>query len=215
MRDYEIARARMVNGQLIRRGITDKRVLRAMGAVPRHLFVDQAFWPRAYGDHPLPIGSDQTISQPYIVALMTQALEVGAGERILEIGTGSGYQTAVLALLAETVYTVERHRELTKSAKRVLHKLAIENVRFKVADGSMGWKEEAPFDGIIVTAGSPDIPESLLVQLGNGGRLVIPVGSKHTQRLMHIVKGEKVLEKNDICGCMFVPLVGSQGWRTE
>ena len=213
--DYEVARARMVADQLIKRGITDERVLKAMGSVPRHLFVDQAFWPRAYGDHPLPIGNDQTISQPYIVALMTQELALPEGGKVLEIGTGSGYQAAILALLDCTVYTIERHDELTKRAKSIINKLGIKNVFFKTGDGSIGWKEKAPFDGIIVTAGAPEIPDILMEQLDTGGRIVIPVGSMNSQRLIKVVKGEKMLEKHDMCGCIFVPLVGDRAWNHD
>jgi len=212
MKDYEIARARMVQEQLIRRGITDERVLEAMGAVPRHLFVDQAFWPRAYSDHPLPIGYDQTISQPYIVALMSQELEPSENSKILEIGTGSGYQTAVLALLGGAVYTIERVGALTEKAKRVLKKLGFENVRYRVGDGSLGWAEHSPFDGIIVAAGAPDVPDVYLDQLAVGGRMVIPVGPRRSQRLLKVIKGEKMLEKHYLCGCTFVPLIGDRAW---
>ncbi len=205
----------MVNEQLAARGISDERVLRAMGVVPRHMFVDQAFWPRAYGDYPLPIGDDQTISQPYIVALMTESLEVAEGDRILEIGTGSGYQTAILAVIAESVYTVERHKDLSRSARSVLRSLGVKNVSYKIDDGTLGWSEKGPFDGIIVTAGSPDIPDTLLDQLKTGGRLVIPVGDKTSQRLIKIVKGTSMIEKHDICGCTFVPLVGERGWEGQ
>lgn len=212
--DYEIARARMVKEQLIARGIVDERVLKAMGSVPRHLFVDQAFWPRAYGDYPLPIGHNQTISQPYIVALMTQELELmEEGGKVLEIGTGSGYQTAILAFLGSTVYTIERYAEFTKSTRAVLKKLGIKNIHFRVGDGSIGWEENAKFDSIIVTAGSPDIPDTFMEQLTTGGRIVIPVGKRNSQRLIKIVKGEKIIEKYDICGCMFVPLIGDKGWK--
>lgn len=214
-KDYEIARARMVQEQLIGRGISDERVLRAMGIVPRHYFVDQAFWPRAYGDHPLPINQDQTISQPYIVALMTQELDVSEGNRVLEIGTGSGYQSAVLAVLGCEVFTIDRYNELSDRAKKIHKKLDIRNVHFKVGDGSVGWKEEAPFDGILVTAGAPDIPDDLVEQLAVGGRLVIPVGSRQSQRLVKIVKGKKMIERHDMIGCMFVPLIGDRAWSTD
>jgi len=213
--DYEIARTRMVTEQLIKRGIKDKGVLKAMGSVPRHLFVDQAFWPRAYDDHPLPIGFDQTISQPYIVALMTQELELAAGRKVLEIGTGSGYQTAILAMLDCSVYTIERLDELTKRTKKILHKLNIKNIHFKVGDGSLGWKEQAPFDGIIVTAGAPSLPETLMEQLAIGGKIIIPVGNFISQRLVKVIKGEKIIEKQEICGCSFVPLVGEKAWKDE
>lgn len=215
MVDYEIARARMVKEQLIRRKITDQRVLNAMGIVPRHLFVDQAFWPRAYSDHPLPIGNDQTISQPYIVALMTQELETFEGSKILEIGTGSGYQAAVLAFLGCEVYTVERHRELSEKADKVLKKLSINNVNVIVGDGTLGYEEKAPYNGIIVTAGAPDIPDSLLDQIAVNGKMVIPVGDKTEQRMIKITKGKKMIEKRDVCICTFVPLLGERGWRVE
>ena len=202
----------MVKEQLISRSISDERVLKAMSFLPRHLFVDQAFWPRAYGDHPLPIGGDQTISQPYIVALMTQELKLSGGEKILEIGTGSGYQAALLAVLDCTVYTVERNRELAKKAEKAIKKLNLKNVSIKLGDGSIGWTEKAPFDRIIVTAGAPDIPEDLMDQLAIGGRIVIPVGNRVSQNLTVIIKGENIIEKNELCGCAFVPLLGKQGW---
>lgn len=213
--DFEVARMRMIKEQLIKRGIHDERVLNAMGSVPRHLFVDEAFWPRAYSDHPLPIGYDQTISQPYIVALMTQELELTEHGKILEIGTGSGYQTAILALLCNTVYTMERNHELSSRARNILKKLDISNVYYRVGDGSTGWTENAQFDGILVTAGAPSIPETLLSQLATGGRIVIPVGSKYSQRLVKVIKGERIIEKRDVCDCMFVPLIGCQAWDHE
>ncbi len=213
--DYEIARTRMVKEQLIKRDINDTRVLTAMGTVPRHLFIDQAFWPRAYGDHPLPIGHEQTISQPYIVALMCQELGLPEGKKILEIGTGSGYETAILSVMGYSVYTVERYGELSKGARAIIKKLGITNIHFKVGDGSMGWKEESPFDGIIVTAGAPTLPDVLLEQLATGGRIIIPIGGRTSQRLQVIEKGENIIEKRDICGCTFVPLIGEQGWDGE
>jgi len=205
----------MVKEQLITRGITDDHVLKAMGTVPRHLFIDQAFWPRAYGDHPLPIGNNQTISQPYMVALMSQELKLPEGEKVLEIGTGSGYQAAILAVMGYEVYTIERYEELTQKAKNSMKKLSILTVYFKVGDGSVGWNEESPFDGIIVTAGAPSVPDELIAQLSVGGRVIIPVGGKDIQRLVTIEKGEKLIEKWDICGCAFVPLVGHCGWGEE
>ena len=213
--DYEIARARMVKEQLIKRGINDERVLKAMGSVPRHMFVDQAFWPRAYGDHPLPIEHDQTISQPYIVALMCQELKLPEGKKILEIGTGSGYQCAILAVMGYSVYTIERYGELSKRARVIIKTLGISDIHFKVGDGSIGWKEKSPFDGVVVTASAPDVPEELFEQLITGGKIIIPVGSRFSQRLLVIEKGEKIIEKRDICGCTFVPLIGQQGWESE
>jgi protein-L-isoaspartate(D-aspartate) O-methyltransferase len=212
--DYPVARARMVKEQLLMRGVTDERVLRAMSIVPRHLFVDQGFWPRAYSDHPLPIGEKQTISQPYIVGMMCQELGPGDSARVLEIGTGSGYQTAVLAVMGVTVYTIERFEDLSKHAQRILKKLGIGGINFKIADGTVGWVEEAPFDRIIVTAGSPSVPDELVDQLAIGGRLVIPVGDRNAQRLTVIEKGEKYLEKRDAGDCAFVPLVGRKGWQS-
>jgi len=203
----------MVKEQLAGRGIRDRRVLKAMEIVPRHLFVDQAFWPRAYGDYPLPIACEQTISQPYIVALMTEELKPHGGEKILEIGTGSGYQAAVLAALGCTVYTVERHADLSKGAQSVLKRIGLKTVNFRTGDGSQGWPEEAPFDGIVVTAGAPNIPDILMSQLAIGGTLVIPVGNSNTQRMIVVHKGENLLEKRDICPCAFVPLLGEQGWE--
>ena len=213
--DYEVARARMVKEQLIKRGINDERVLMAIGSVPRHIFLDQAFWPRAYGDHPLPIGHNQTISQPYIVALMCQELKLEEGKKILEIGTGSGYQSAVLAVMGFSVYTIERYGELSARAQDIIKRLEIPGVHFKVGDGSIGWKEESPFDGIIVTAGAPAVPEDLMEQVITGGKIIIPVGDRVSQRMQIIEKGEKIIEKRDICGCTFVPLVGKQGWDYE
>jgi protein-L-isoaspartate(D-aspartate) O-methyltransferase len=211
--DYEIARTRMVKEQCIARGITDESVLRAMGTMPRHLFVDAGFEPRAYGDHPLPIGNDQTISQPYIVALMTTELGVRTGMKILEVGTGSGYQAAILGFLGCTVYTVERHEPLSKQARRIISRLGIKNIHYKVGDGSLGWDEHAPYDGIIVTAGAPVVPEALQDQLAVGGTLVIPVGGRDQQRLLKITRGESMIEKQDLCACTFVPLVGAQANR--
>jgi len=207
----------MVKEQLIRRGITDEGVLRAMSIVPRHHFVDQGFRPRAYGDYPLPIGNNQTISQPYIVALMCQELTIpgNGGKKILEIGTGSGYQTAVLAVMGARLYTIERHRELSDNARSILDSLGITGVTFRVGDGTLGWVEEAPFDGIVVTAGAPDIPGGLVDQLEVGGRMVIPVGNREGQRLVVVEKGKGIIEKRDAGGCLFVPLVGERGWEGE
>ena len=213
--DYEIARTRMVKEQLIKRGITDERVLKAMGSVPRHIFLDQAFWPRAYGDHPLPIENNQTISQPYIIALMCQELNLPEGKKILEIGTGSGYQSTILAVMGYSVYTIERYDILSAKAQEIMKKLGISDVHFKVGDGSIGWKEQSPFDGIIVTAAAPAVPDDLMQQLAVGGRIVIPVGERVSQQLKMIEKGEKIIEKRDICGCVFVPLIGEQGWESE
>ena len=214
--DYEVARARMVKEQLIKRGIHDERVLKAIGSVPRHKFIDQAFWPRAYGDHPLPIGHDQTISQPYIVALMTEALELKGNEKVLEIGTGSGYQAAILAELAERVFSIERIGSLADKARKVLESLNYYNVLIRVGDGTYGWREESPFDAIIVTAGAPDVPRTLLEQLAIGGRLVVPTGDRYTQKLLKLTRTSESLENTetkDLGGCRFVNLIGEYGWK--
>ena len=213
MRDFESERLAMVEEQLRHRGISDPRVLEAMAKVPRHLFVPQDYQSSAYEDRPLPIGEGQTISQPYMVAIMTQSLELNGREKVLEIGTGSGYQAAILAELAGTVYTVERISSLTQSAQRVLGNLGYENIFFRTGDGSGGWPEEAPFGGIIVTAGAPDIPQTFKTQLAEGGILVIPTGPRYTQTLFKLTReGEKFIEE-DITGCVFVPLVGDYGWK--
>ncbi len=211
--DYKQARERMVKTQLIPRGITDPRVLAAMRKVPRHLFVEEALRGEAYNDHPLPIGHKQTISQPYIVALMTQALELKGDEHVLEIGTGSGYQTAILAELSEKVYTVERIRPLLEKARKTLWELGYTNILFKAFDGTLGWKEYAPFDAIIVTAGAPKIPQPLLDQLAEGGRLVIPVGGRFSQDLVKVTKKNGHIIQKDLGGCRFVDLVGVHGWK--
>ncbi len=213
IRDYEIARTRMVKEQVIKRGIQDELVIQTMRVVPRHLFVDPAFLPRAYSDHPLPIGHDQTISQPYIVALMTQELGLTGKEKVLEIGTGSGYQAAVLALIGCTVYTVERIEDLSIKARKSIRALGLKNVHFRVGDGTLGWKDHAPFDRIIVTAGAPAVPETLLEQVTpTGGRVVIPVGNRSAQQLLIITRNGSSIEKRIVTGCNFVPLIGEQGW---
>ena len=202
----------MVSEQLQRRGILDPRVLRAVGKVPRHLFVDEALVGRAYGDHPLPIGDGQTISQPYMVALMTEALELHGHERVLEIGTGCGYQTAVLAEVCGKVFSVERLKSLADRATRRLDSLGYYNVLVRVADGSLGWKEEAPFDAILVAAAAPTIPQALVDQLAPKGRLIVPVGDVYTQSLRKGVREEAGMRWSDLGGCVFVKLVGQQGW---
>ncbi len=212
---YKIARQRMVETQLIPRGIKDKRVLDAMRKVPRHLFVDEAFYGQAYGDSPLPIGEEQTISQPFMVAVMTEALELKGDERVLELGTGSGYQTAILAELCHKVFSIERISSLAGRARKVLDKLGYGNVVVKIGDGTLGWKEEAPFDSITVTAAAPEIPEPLTDQLKIGGRLVIPVGGEFMQSLIRVRKTEKGIEKDDMGGCRFVKLIGEHGWKLE
>jgi protein-L-isoaspartate(D-aspartate) O-methyltransferase len=186
-----------------------------MGRVPRHLFVEEALRDSAYGDHALPIGEQQTISQPYMVALMTETLALKGSERVLEIGTGSGYQTAVLAELAAKVYSIERIDSLAAKARRLLASLGYRNVQIKVFDGTYGWKEEAPFDAILVTAGSPEIPMPLTEQLKEGGRMVIPVGERTTQVLKKVTKTSAGIEVTSLTGCVFVPLIGSHGWVKE
>jgi len=210
--DFPIARRQMVETQIAARGITDRQLLEVMASIPRHLFVDEALWPRAYDDNPLPIGEGQTISQPYMVAIMTQALGLTGKEKVLEIGTGSGYQTAILAKLAEWVYTIERIPSLMRRAQRVLEMLGIYNVSYRVGDGTKGWPEHAPYDGIIVTAGSPRVPQPLLEQLAEGGRLVIPVGDSHIQQLKRITRRGDEFITEDLGGCRFVKLVGEHGW---
>jgi protein-L-isoaspartate(D-aspartate) O-methyltransferase len=205
----------MVKEQLERRGIVDHRVLRAVGEIPRHRFVDEALAGRAYGDYPLPIGDGQTISQPYMVARMTQALELCGSERVLEIGTGSGYQTAILAALAEKVYSIERIKRLADRAVRTLDALGCYNVLIRVGDGSIGWPEEAPFDAVMVTAGGPRVPERLLEQLGQEGRLVMPVGDAHGQMLRKAVRTADGVRWSDLEECVFVKLIGKHAWPED
>ena len=202
----------MVAEQLVRRGIRDERVLRAMGKVPRHRFVEEALVGRAYGDYPLPIGEAQTISQPYMVALMTEALELSGHERVLEIGTGCGYQTAVLAELCGKVFSIERLKGLADRAVRTLDSLGYYNVLVRVGDGSLGWKEEAPFDAILVTAAAPVVPEALLDQLAASGRLVAPTGDVETQVLRKGVRREAGISWSDLGSCVFVKFIGQQAW---
>jgi protein-L-isoaspartate(D-aspartate) O-methyltransferase len=211
--DYKVARERMVNHQLISRGITDKGVLSAMRKIPRHQFTEEALIGEAYNDHPLPIGHKQTISQPYIVALMTEALELTGNEKTLEIGTGTGYQTAILAELSVKVYTIERIRPLMEKARHLLNELGYTNIMFKSYDGTLGWEEYAPFDAVIITAGAPKIPEPILNQLADGGRLVIPVGDRLSQDLIKVRKKNGDYEKENLGGCRFVDLIGVHGWK--
>jgi protein-L-isoaspartate(D-aspartate) O-methyltransferase len=205
----------MVETQLVPRGITDARVLEAMRTVPRHRFVGAGMEASAYGDHALPIGHGQTISQPYMVALMTQELELAGGERVLEVGTGSGYQTAILARLAEQVFSVERIAALAESARRVLEELRITNVAIQVGDGTIGWTEFAPYDRILVTAGAPDVPRSLVEQLADPGIMVVPVGTQGFQDLKIVTKEDGKTRTRSGGGCVFVPLLGKEGWNRE
>lgn len=209
---YERRREEMVARQIEGRGISDPLVLAAMRRVPRHLFVSEALRHKAYEDHPLPIGEQQTISQPYIVAEMTQALALTKEDRVLEIGTGSGYQAAVLAEIAYRVYTIERLYPLYRRARKLFDTLQYHNIVSRYADGTMGWKEESPFDAIIVTAGAPRTPERLLLQLAVGGRMVLPVGNQYTQDLVKIVKDETGGHQSSLGGCRFVKLIGEEGW---
>lgn len=202
----------MVAEQLQRRGIRDQRVIRAMGKVPRHRFVDEALVGRAYGDYPLPIGEGQTISQPYMVALMSEALELTGQEKVLEVGTGSGYQTAVLAELCGKVFSIERIKGLADRAIRTLDSLGYYNVLVKVGDGTLGWREEAPFDRIIITAAAPAIPEPLVEQLAAGGRLLAPVGDAASQVLRKGTKTPEGVQWSDLGSCVFVKLIGQQAW---
>lgn len=215
MQDFSKERLAMVEEQLRRRGIRDEGVLSAMAKVPRHLFVPSGSQSESYEDRPLPIGDGQTISQPYMVAVMTQSLDLEGNEKILEIGTGSGYQTAILAELAGTVFTIERIFSLMQKSEKRLRDLGYENVYCSLGDGSKGWPEKAPFDGIIVTAGAPQVPAALKSQLSEGGRLVIPVGSRYSQTLLKITKIKDRFEEEEITGCVFVPLVGDSAWREE
>ncbi len=210
---FRIARQRMVENQIAARGIHDKRVLEAMKKVPRHLFVDEALRDQAYGDFPLPIGSGQTISQPYIVARMTEELGLKGNEKVLEIGTGSGYQTAILAELARQVFSVERIPALLQRARQVLDSLGYHNVMIKLDDGTWGWKEHAPYDAILVTAGSPAIPTPLLDQLKDPGVMVVPVGDEYSQTLTKIIKKDGKIETKYLEGVRFVKLIGDHGWR--
>jgi len=206
-------RERMVQEQIEARGITDERVLTALRQVPRHLFVDEALQAQAYGDHPVPIGLGQTLSQPYIVALMTTLLVVRPQMRILEIGTGSGYQAAILAVMDADVYTVERIKQLYQTARTRLLRMKYFNIRVKLDDGTLGWPEEGPFDRIIVTAGGPEVPTPLLEQLADPGIMVIPVGAtKRDQRLLRIFKKDGRIHQEDQGAVAFVDLVGSHGW---
>ena len=193
------------------KGITDPKVLSAMSKVERHLFVEGPFVNRAYEDSALPIGNEQTISQPYTVAFMTQALSLKPGEKILEIGTGSGYQSVILATLGCRVFTIERHLGLLSTARKIFDELHL-RIASKGGDGTIGWSEFAPFDGIIVTAGAPDIPESLKKQLADGGRLVIPVGDREIQKLVIMKRAGESFKSEEVLGFKFVPLVGKNGW---
>ena len=212
---FEEQRRLMVVEQLQARGISEARVLSAFLKVPRHLFVPEAFQHEAYADHPIPIGAGQTISQPYMVALMTQLLRLQGHERVLEIGTGSGYQLAILAELALEVYSVERLPELAEQALHRLNALGYLNVHITTGNGSIGWPTHAPYEGIIVTAAAPQVPKPLVDQLANHGRLVIPIGTPTAQTLTLVEKQGPDLQIKEVTGCVFVPLVGEHGWPSE
>ena len=212
---YERQRKDMVRRQIEARGIVDAKVLAAMEKVPRHLFVSEALRDQAYGDFPLPIGAQQTISQPFIVAEMTQALELTKDDRVLEIGTGSGYQAAILAEIAYRVYTIERINTLYINTRRLFDQLRYHNILTRYSDGTTGWRDESPFDAIIVTAGSPSVPQVLVEQLSIGGRLVLPVGNEHSQELIKLVKDEDGIHQTELGGCRFVKLVGEYGWQAS
>ncbi len=205
----------MVREQIERRGVSDLRVLEAMRAVPRHRFLPEGQRAFAYDDTPLPIGSRQTVSQPYIVAYMTAALELRGEETVLEIGTGSGYQTAILACLSRKVYSVERIPELAASARENLRALAIDNAEVILGDGTAGWTSAAPYDAILVTAGTPSLPDPLLDQLAPSGRLVAPVGGRSVQELERYARGPAGIERRQLLAVVFVPLIGEFGWEKE
>jgi protein-L-isoaspartate(D-aspartate) O-methyltransferase len=211
---YESSRARMVEEQLVQRGVTDERVLAAMRRIPRHLFVEEPLRDRAHGDHPLPIGEEQTISQPYIVGFMSQLLELRGQEKVLEVGTGSGYQTAVLAELARRVCSVERLPRLAERARGLLEQLGYDNVWVRVGSGTLGWPDEAPFDRILVTAGGPSVPPPLFQQLAEGGRMVVPVGDVANQTLTVVEKVRGEMKTRSYGDCKFVKLVGKYAWET-
>lgn len=215
MDKYRKQRIKMVDSQIRSRGVRDEQLLKVMEMIPRHLFVDEGLINQAYNDNPLPIGERQTISQPYIVALMTEALELKGDEKVLEIGTGCGYQSAVLSKLADRVFSIERIASLASRARTLLDSLGCFNVLIRVGDGTYGWKEESPFDAIIITAGAPEVPRPFLEQLAVGGRLVLPVGSQQSQTLLKLTRLSEDLEdikKEDLGGCRFVNLVGEHGW---
>lgn len=213
--DFATLRKQMIQTQLISRGIKDPRVLSAFSKVPREKFISAEHLDTAYGDFPLPIGCGQTISQPYIVALMTEKLKLSEGEHVLEVGTGSGYQTAILAELVEFVYSIERIPGLSEQARQTLKKLGYQNIELEIADGTSGWKRHAPYDDILVTAAAPQVPPVLLSQLKEGGKLIIPLGGSFNQVLTVITKTKDKLTSDKICDCVFVPLVGEYASKAK
>jgi len=206
-------REKMVEAQLLSRGIKDERVLEVFRKVPRHQFIPKELINSAYVDSPLPIGEGQTISQPYMVALMTECLCLKGGEKVLEIGTGSGYQAAILAELVKEVYSIERIESLAIKAKERLESLGYKNIKIKVDDGTLGWPEFSPYEGIIVTAAAPQIPPPLLEQLRDRGLLVIPLNGRSSQILTVIEKSKDEFKSKEVCGCVFVPMIGKYGWK--
>jgi protein-L-isoaspartate(D-aspartate) O-methyltransferase len=217
MPDYRRARDRMVDTQITRRGVRDARVLAAIRQVPREQFVDPGFEEFAYDDGPLPIGANQTISQPYMVALMIEAAELKPEDRVLEVGAGSGYAAAVMSRIAARVHTIDRHAELVDAARRRLHRLGFKNVELRVGDGTRGWPEAAPFDAILVAAGAPEVPATLKDELAIGGRLIIPVGLQQFHQTLRKVTrlSETQYEEKDLGNVAFVPLIGEQGWEED
>jgi protein-L-isoaspartate(D-aspartate) O-methyltransferase len=213
--DFDANRQQMVAEQIARRGLRDPRLLDAFQTIPRHRFVSTDQQADAYGDFPLPIGCGQTISQPYIVALMTDLLHLEGDETILEVGTGSGYQAAILSRMASRVHTIERHPQLAENALKLLHELGLDNVTVHVGDGSLGLPEEAPFEGILVTAAAPRPPQPLLEQLADGGRLVLPVGARYYQELQVWTRQVNNYDHETVLAVAFVPLYGEHGWREE
>ena len=212
---FEELRDVMVRTQLIPRGIKDERVLRVMNKVPRHLFVNEPIQYKAYEDMALPIGEGQTISQPYMVAVMTELLELKGTEKVLEVGTGSGYQAAILSELSKEVYTIERFEKLAQEAREKFQELGYNNIYVKAGDGTLGWPEKAPFDRIIITAGTPRVPDPLIQQLAQGGIIVAPVGERFSQQLIRVKKSDRELSEEFHTMCVFVPLVGQYGWDRE
>jgi protein-L-isoaspartate(D-aspartate) O-methyltransferase len=211
--NYQAELEQMIEKQLKKRGVGNEKLLDAFRANPRHLFVPEDQKSQAYADRPLPIGEGQTISQPYIVALMSDLLKVGPDDLVLEIGTGSGFQTAILATLAQTVYTVEKKGGLQSRAREIHKKLGLKNIYYKTGDGTRGWSENAPFDRIIGTGSVPEVPESLIEQLRDPGRLVIPAGARRQQRLVLLTKEEGKIKEDKRSYCSFLPLIGEEGWK--
>jgi protein-L-isoaspartate(D-aspartate) O-methyltransferase len=213
--DFSVLRERMVKEQLIRRGIQDKRVLEAFRKIERHQFIPLTYKEQSYSDCPVPIGENQTISQPYIVAYMLEALNLTGPEKVLEVGTGSGYQTALLSLLSQEVYSVERSGKLAENAQKILAKLSVTNIKITVGDGTKGLPEFSPYDAIIVSAASPHVPAPLIEQLAENSRMIIPVGERYSQVLTRFTKIKQTIKEERLESCVFVPLVGEYGWSNE